>query len=180
MRRKDKDIPDRAQIDAIIRACRVCRLGLADGGEPYVVPLCFGYDGEALFFHGAGQGKKIDILKRNNRVCFEFDLLERLVEASEACRWGVKYRSVIGTGTAEFVEDLDARRHGLETLMSGFSGLRFTFPEEAVRGTCIIKVRILEITGKQSPDLPPLPGSPAAAGKADPTPARGRSALPTP
>ena len=35
------------------RSCQVCRLGLCDGGEPYVVPLCFGYDGEALYFHAA-------------------------------------------------------------------------------------------------------------------------------
>jgi nitroimidazol reductase NimA-like FMN-containing flavoprotein (pyridoxamine 5'-phosphate oxidase superfamily) len=68
MRRSEREIKDRAVIDAIIRQCLVCRLGLSDGEEPYIVPLCFGYDGEALYVHSASDGRKIDILRKNSRV----------------------------------------------------------------------------------------------------------------
>src|SRR5271157_1176991 len=105
MRRSEREIKERAVIDATIRQCLVCRLGLADGVEPYIVPLCFGYDGEALYFHSASDGRKIDILRKNNRVCFEFDIPEGMREAEQGCRWGIKYRSVIGFGTAEIVDD---------------------------------------------------------------------------
>lgn len=111
MRRTEKEIQDRAEIDAIIRGCQVCRLGLADGTEPYVVPLCFGYDGNALYFHCTQQGRKLEILRRNPRVCFELDVVEGMVEAEPACGWSIRYRSVIGVG--EIMEDPTAKQRAL-------------------------------------------------------------------
>ena len=56
MRRTDKEIPSRGEIDAVIRGCQVCRIALALENEPYIVPVSFGYDGASLFFHTAGSG----------------------------------------------------------------------------------------------------------------------------
>ena len=70
MHRNDKEIKDVAAIEGVLRAAKVCRLGLCDGDRPYVVALCFGYDGDALYFHSAGQGKKLDILRKNNNPGF--------------------------------------------------------------------------------------------------------------
>ena len=81
MRRQEREISDRAAIDAIIRACQVCRLGMVDGDLPYIVPMSFGYDGRALYFHCATQGRKLDVLRRRPRVCFEFVYLDAMVEA---------------------------------------------------------------------------------------------------
>ncbi len=53
MRRHDKEISTRREIDEIIRAALVCRIAFANGDEPYVVPISFGYDGKALFIHTA-------------------------------------------------------------------------------------------------------------------------------
>ncbi|NMC96524.1 MAG: pyridoxamine 5'-phosphate oxidase family protein, partial [Deltaproteobacteria bacterium] len=75
MRKKERAIKDRKDIDGIIRRCRVCRLAMSDDDQPYIIPLNFGYDGFCLYFHAAPEGRKIDILKRNNRVGFEFDIL---------------------------------------------------------------------------------------------------------
>ena len=102
MRRTEKEIKDRAEIDSIIRRSQVVRLGLSDNGLPYIVPLSFGYDGEAIYVHCAKQGRKLDIIRKNNIVCFEFDIVLGVVEAEPACSWGMKYQSVIGTGTAQF------------------------------------------------------------------------------
>ena len=76
MRRKDKEVTDRNGIKEIICECKTCHVAMVDGYMPYVVPLSFGYkfidDGALeLYFHSAFEGKKIDILKRNNKVCFE-------------------------------------------------------------------------------------------------------------
>ena len=62
VRRDDKEIASRSEIDDIIRGCKVCHLGLAVDGEPYIVPVSFGYDGEAVYFHTAPEGKKIDFI----------------------------------------------------------------------------------------------------------------------
>ena len=150
MRRSEREIEDRAVIDAIIRQCLVCRLGLADGVEPYIVPLCFGYDGEALYFHSASEGRKIDILRKNSRVCFEFDIPEGMREAEQGCRWGIRYRSVIGFGTAEIVDDQEGKKKALEIIMAQYSGKEYIFPKDIVKKTAVIKVVIARVTGKQA------------------------------
>ncbi len=123
MRRNDREITDRRAIDDIIRRSRVCRLGLCDGGQPYIVPMSFGYDGEALYFHAASQGRKIDVLTKNNRVCFEFYILHDVIRADRPCRWGMRYESVIGFGTAEHIWDLQAREKALACIMRQCGGL---------------------------------------------------------
>ena len=85
MRRKEREIVNQQDIEAIIRQSLVCRLAMTDGNSPYVVPLCFGYRDQTLYFHGAGQGKKLDILKKNSQVCFEFDLTTGLKPGKSAC-----------------------------------------------------------------------------------------------
>ena len=149
MRRSQREITDRAEIDAIIRHSRVCRLGLTDGDEPYVVPLCFGYDGEALYFHCAKEGRKLDILRRNNRVCFEFDIVEGIIKNTQACGWGVCYRSVIGVGTAHLVEKNDEKIKGLAVIMNQYTDGQFIFLDDAMARTFVIKVIIESVSGKQ-------------------------------
>ena len=148
MRRNDREIKDRKDIDEIIRRCRVCRLAMCDDGQPYVVPLNFGYDGRFLYFHAAPEGRKIDIIKRNNRVGFEFDILHDIVMAQKACDWGAKYESVIGSGTVEIVDDAKAKKEALECIMSQYGKGVWTFPEEILQKTLILRVSILEISGK--------------------------------
>ena len=58
MRRKDREITDRAEIEAILNEAMVCRIGLADGGEPYVVPLSFGYEDGSVYIHSAPEASK--------------------------------------------------------------------------------------------------------------------------
>ena len=150
MRRTEKEIGDRAEIDAIIRRSQVCRLGLSDQGLPYVVPLCFGYDGHALYFHCAREGRKLDILRRNPKVCFEFDIVEGLIEAQQGCGWGIRYQSVIGYGTARIVEDATDKQKALAIIMAQYSEGTFSFPPEMVSRTAVVKIEIESLAGKQS------------------------------
>ena len=75
MRRKDREITGRENIEPILRACKTCRVAMIADGAPYVVPLNFGYtwddDGLTLYFHSGLKGKKIDALRADPRVCFE-------------------------------------------------------------------------------------------------------------
>jgi nitroimidazol reductase NimA-like FMN-containing flavoprotein (pyridoxamine 5'-phosphate oxidase superfamily) len=148
MHLKDREIKDREDIDGIIRRCRVCHFAMCDGDQPYVVPLNFGYDGRFLYFHAAQEGRKIDIIKRNNKVCFEFDILHDIVKAERACKWGSKYESVIGSGTAEILDDQDAKKVALEWIMRQYGSDACDFSEEVVKKTLILRVLILEISGK--------------------------------
>jgi uncharacterized protein len=148
MHRSDREIKDKKIIDDIIRRCRVCHLAMCDGIQPYVVPLNFGYDGRFLYFHCAPEGKKIDIIRKNNRVGFEFDILHEIVTGKKACDWGAKYESVMGEGTAEIVDDLDARKVALECIMRQYGSDAIDFSEAVLKKTLIFRIQILEISGK--------------------------------
>ena len=150
MRREEKQIGDLDAVEAVIRSSRVCRLGLSEDNRPYVVPLCFGYRDNTLYFHSAPAGRKIEILKKNNSVCFEFDIDHEVVQSEEACKWSMKYRSVIGFGRASFVADLEEKRKGLDAIMNHYAGPSSDYPETAIAGTVLIKVEIESMTGKQS------------------------------
>ena len=150
LRRKEKEIIDRSEIEAIIRKAMVCRLGLADNGAPYIVPLCFGYKDNCLYFHSAKEGRKIEILKRNNEVCFEFEGELEIQAGKAACDWGMKFRSVIGYGRAFLIEDSDAKRQALDVIMAQYADGVFDYSEKAFEKTLIIKVEIDSMTGKKS------------------------------
>ena len=150
MRRNDKEITSREEIEAIIARARVCRLAMIDGDEPYIVPMNFGYDDNRLYFHSARQGRKIDILRRNSRVCFEFDIDHRIVEAERPCKWGFRFQSVIGTGNVAFVDDPRAKSKALGIIMGQYSDQAFEFDARAVDTTLVFEVVIDSMTGKRS------------------------------
>ncbi len=150
MRRKEREITDRAALDAIIQSAQVCRLGLCDEGQPYVVPLSYGYDGEYVYFHGAKTGRKIDILKRNARVCLEFDLPCEVRGSDDPCSWGVLYRSALGFGVAEFVGDANDKREALLHIVAHYGGASTALSPESIQRTCVVRVKIEMITGKGS------------------------------
>ncbi len=150
MRRTEKEIGNRAEIDSIIRRSQVCRLGLCDQGSPYVVPLCFGYDGQALYFHCAREGRKLDILRQNDRVCFEFDIVEGMVEEDQGCDWGIRYQSVIGFGRASVVVNAEDKAQALALIMAQYSERTYSFPPDAVSRTAVVKIEIKSLTGKQA------------------------------
>jgi hypothetical protein len=87
MRKKEPEIKTHEEIESIIQKSIVCRLGLSEDNLPNIVPLCFGYQDHTLYFHTAREGKKIDIFRKNNQVCFEFDIDQELVKADQACKF---------------------------------------------------------------------------------------------
>ena len=148
MRRKDREISDRKVIDDIIRRSRVCRLAMCDNGQPYVIPLNFGYDGSFIYFHAARDGRKIDILRRNNKVCFEFDILHEILIADRACNCGSRYESVIGFGVATIIDAEEEKIAALEWIMRQYERPERDFVVKKLQDTLVIRVEILEVSGK--------------------------------
>jgi nitroimidazol reductase NimA-like FMN-containing flavoprotein (pyridoxamine 5'-phosphate oxidase superfamily) len=150
MRKKEKEIKAHEAIESIIQKSLVCRLALSEGNRPYIIPLCFGYQDHTLYFHCAREGRKIDILRKNPRVCFEFDIDHELVTDEQACKFDMKYRSVIGFGKASLVEDPESKRRALDAIMSHYTGKIFTYPDDLVAKTGILKVEIENLSGKKA------------------------------
>ena len=151
MRRKEKEISAKAEIESIIRQALVCRLALSDEVAPYIVPLCFGYKDDTLYFHSAREGKKLEILKRNQNVCFEFDIGAEIERAGKTpCEWGMKYRSVVGFGQAFIVKNPDAKREALKIITAQYAEGSGEISDVALKGIAVIKVEISSMTGKKS------------------------------
>ena len=150
MRRSDKEITDRKAIDDIISRSKVCKLAMCDNNKPYIVPLCFGFKDNVLYFHSAPQGKKIEILNKNPNVCFEFEILTQVIQSAQACKWGMKYRSVIGYGQASFITEPDLKRQAFDIIMNQYTDELFSYEEAFLNAAIVIKVEIESVTGKQS------------------------------
>ncbi|MBE9572437.1 MAG: pyridoxamine 5'-phosphate oxidase family protein [Proteobacteria bacterium] len=150
MRRKEKEITDKTAIESIILRSSVCRLALSEDNHPYIVPLCFGYKDNTLYFHSALEGKKLDIMKNNNNVCFEFDIDHHIVEAEDACGWGMNYRSVIGFGKVSIIDDPEFKIKAINAIIERYAGKPLKYTKAKLKDTVIIKVEIEGITGKTS------------------------------
>lgn len=150
MRRKDKEIKDRKEIESIISRSDVCRIALSEKNFPYIVPVCFGYKDDILYFHSAGEGKKIDIIKKNNNVCFEFDICEGLIKSGNPCDWDMKYYSVIGNGKAFFIDKAEEKIKALNIIIEHYSDDSFEYQKNSINNVTLIKVEVENITGKKS------------------------------
>ena len=155
MRRQDRRITERSEIEAILSRETVCRIAFAVDGEPYIVPLSYGYDAQthALVFHMATEGRKIDCMEANPRVCFEIEGPTELISTgADACGWSIRYESLIGYGTLTEVSDPDAKLVALRCLMRQQSGqdLDWTFSEKHVAVTRIWRLEIESIEGKRA------------------------------
>ncbi len=149
VRRKDKEIIDLKEIEQIIGRATVCHLGLVDNDEPYVVPVNFGYEQNALYFHSALKGRKIALIKKNNKVCFEIDT-DVEIGKTDKTNCNVRYKSAIGIGRAYILESNEEKAHGLKSIMRQCVGGEYSFSEESLDTLLVIRIDIESITGKQA------------------------------
>ena len=152
MRRKDKKIEDSKIIEAILTQSQICHIAFLDDEYPYVVPMNYGYKEDILYFHCATQGKKLDLIKRNNKVSFEIIQFHELIKKEISCDWTTKYRSIMGTGKIEIVTDTANKREGLDILMKQHGREVNTYEDKAVKRIVVLKLAINSLTAKQSGD----------------------------
>ena len=151
MRRTDKEIADRRQIDDIIRGSLVCRVAMAKDNTPYVVPISFGYDGVSIYFHTAPVGKKVEHFEANPQVCFEFERdVEIRRDRQTACKWSFRFESVIGYGTIGELVEPAPKAHALNEIMRQYSGQSWSFESASVAKVRVWKISITSMTGKRS------------------------------
>ncbi|MDR2031954.1 MAG: pyridoxamine 5'-phosphate oxidase family protein [Azoarcus sp.] len=149
MRRKQREITDRAEIDGIIGQANIMRIALVDGDVPFLVPVFYWYNGKALYFHSARSGTKIDILKRNAKVCFELGIEHGVIEDEMACDFEARHKTVIGIGKAVFVEDDKEKIAALDGIVARFTDRHFEYPRENLDRTAVIRIDIDSIKGKK-------------------------------
>ena len=163
MRRKDREVKDLDEIIDILSRSEVLHLALVSEGKPYSVPVNFGYilteeNGErklSVYFHGAGEGQKLEAIRQNPNVSFCTETGSEVSGSEEACSWTCFYESVIGFGTAAILDDKKERSKGLDAIMlhNGYklpSGVKIiAYNAMALAKTAVVKIDVSEITGKR-------------------------------
>src|SRR5215216_332588 len=121
---------------AIVGRIACCGHGLSGDARPYLVPLAYGYDGDAVYAH-SGPGRKLDLMRAEPRVTFEVD------EAEASDRWC----SVIAEGTFEEINDPQQRNAALEVIY-GADGV----PDLGSQ-TVVFRIRLTSRSGRyETPD----------------------------
>ncbi len=121
-------------------------------GTPYSNPIHFVYYDEAIFIHGLPKGKKLDNIAHDSRVGFSvYEMNELLLEPQgKPCNTNTKYESVIISGMAKLVDDIEEKRTVLKRIVEKYTPhiVNNEIPDNMVKGTAVIRIDVTEITGK--------------------------------
>ncbi len=114
MRRHDLAIADRNEIDGLLEEGKYATLALSLNDAPYAVTMNYGYDpeGNALFFHSAASGRKIESLRGNPRACATVIRDEGYQEG----RCTHHYSSVVIEGSVSILETREEKMAGFRVL----------------------------------------------------------------
>lgn len=151
MRKAKLEIKDEEVLKEILSAALICRLAMMAGDLPYLIPVNYGYRDGCIYMHSAPEGKKIDLLRLNNKVCFEVEEAVEVLKGDRACDWTTSYRSVIGYGTVEILSDDESKQKGLEVIMAQHGAPHLIeFNRKNMDRMVILKLSITSLTGKHS------------------------------
>ena len=152
MRRSDREITDFQEQLEVMKRCDVCRLGLNAQEVPYILPLNFGMavrgQQVTLYFHGAAEGTKHELIARDNRASFEMDCAHELILDDEKHTCSMAYESIIGRGLIEPVPDAE-RMAALKCIMAHYRQEEFPIPETVAARTNVFQLIVNQMTGKR-------------------------------
>lgn len=162
MRRREREITDPVLIDEILGSCQYLHLGLVDDGMPYVVPMNYGVikdpeDGHyVLYLHGAHEGRKLDIIRKNPNCCFTMERNVAPFEGRLACQYGMVYECIMGFGSIRIIDEPAEKIASLKALMKTQTGKDdFQFDERMVSIVTVMRIDVDELSAKRRP----MPGS---------------------
>lgn len=155
---REKAAYDHETVHGVLDAGLVAHVAFVQDGEPVVVPMLYGREGETLFLHGARKARVIRLLEGTGTTCANVTLLDGLVYARSAFESSMNFRSVTVFGTARLVEDRDDKLHALRvisecTMPGRWSEVRESLDNE-IKMTGVIALTIESASAKISTGMP--------------------------
>lgn len=155
---REKAKYDKATVYAVLDAGLVAHVGLVQDGDPVVVPMLYGRDGDTLYLHGARKARVVRLLESKHRACVNVTLLDGLVFARSAFASSMNYRSVTVFGTARLVDRLDDKKRALHVIsehaMPGRRAELRLSHENELKMTGVIAIDIESASAKISTGMP--------------------------
>jgi uncharacterized protein len=146
------EIKTREGMEEILSRADICYVGIIDlEGNPYVLPMNFGYYDGVVYLHSGPTGSCIDMLRRNNNVCLTFSVGHELVyqDLQVGCSYRMKSKSLICRGSVMFVEEMQAKRKALDIIMKHYTDYPATYSDPAVCNVQVWKIVINSMTARE-------------------------------
>src|SRR5579862_4135566 len=100
---------DRDAIHAILDAGLIAHVGFCVDDQPFVIPMLYARDGDALLLHGSIASRLVNALGGGVAACLSVTHVDGLVLARSHFHHSVNYRSVVAFGIAKVVNDADEK-----------------------------------------------------------------------
>jgi nitroimidazol reductase NimA-like FMN-containing flavoprotein (pyridoxamine 5'-phosphate oxidase superfamily) len=143
---------DPAEIRAILDEGLVGHVGFVENGQPFVIPMSYGRDGDSLYLHGSVAGRLLRALGAGAPLCITVTLLDGLVIARSVFHHSMNYRSVVILGRAEIVSEREEKMLALEKLTEHLVPGRWKdarAPNETeLAKTLVLRVSLAEASAK--------------------------------
>jgi nitroimidazol reductase NimA-like FMN-containing flavoprotein (pyridoxamine 5'-phosphate oxidase superfamily) len=154
MRRTERELKSKEDLKNILDDGKNIQIAFVNDNEPYIVTLNYGYiwdeDKIKFYFHSAPEGRKINCIKSNPKVCFSISICDSFVLGEKACNIGIKYRSIVGYGKMKIIENEDERIFGLNLLMKQYTGKdNWIYDNEIMKRTTVSCLEVEKISGKR-------------------------------
>jgi nitroimidazol reductase NimA-like FMN-containing flavoprotein (pyridoxamine 5'-phosphate oxidase superfamily) len=153
LRRKEKEIKNKDEIIEILKNTKYLTIAMCEDNIPYLVTLTHGYDSKknVIYFHCAKEGKKIDILRKNNIVWGQAIIDNGYVHG----KCDHLYATTQFKGTVTFIDDIDEKKHALQTMIKQQEivpekVIKRQIKDEKVKNVNIGRIDINYLSGKKS------------------------------
>ncbi|MHB1484269.1 MAG: pyridoxamine 5'-phosphate oxidase family protein [Saccharofermentanales bacterium] len=151
MRRSEQEITEKKEIEKILEQSEIIRIAMVDNGTPYLVAMNFAYENGVIYLHSAKEGRKIDVLRKNNNIAFQCEIGVEIIHNEDSCSCNTRYLSVFGNGKVDLIDETNEKTAAMNAIMTKYTkSSGFAYPEAVLGRTLVIKVEIESMTGKKS------------------------------
>lgn len=115
MRRSEKEVKEKDAMLSVLKEGKYAVIAFCSDNEPYIVTINYGFDEKrnALYFHCAHEGLKIDFITANPAVCAT--VIEDRGYVAGECRHA--YRTLVLRGKMHIIEELVEKKHAVAVLL---------------------------------------------------------------
>ena len=155
---REKADYDRDTVHRILDSALLASVGFVEEGQPVVVPMLYGREGETVFLHGARKARIVRLLEGTETACMNVTHVDALVYARSAFNSSMNYRSATVFGTPRLVEDAEDKLHALRvisecTMPGRWDEVRDSHEKE-IKMTGVIALDINSASAKISTGMP--------------------------
>lgn len=155
---RENAVYDKETVHGILDSALLASVGFVQAGQPVVVPMLYGRDGETVYLHGARKARIIRLLEETGTASMNVTHVDALVYARSAFNSSMNYRSVTIFGKVRLVDDWDEKIHALRvisecTMPGRWNELRAPLDKE-IKMTGVIALEIESASAKIATGMP--------------------------